>query len=260
MHGLGTRFASSPIVPFSVHLNAAAAPPPPDFGVTTAVLIDQIIAAAHVPVRPANRPFYFMIDHCFQIKGQGTIVTGTVLSGEAKINEVIELPLLGKGFTKKIKSMQKFHSPTKSIASGDRAGICLPQLDSTSIERSIACSPSSLVTVKTALVAVTLIERFSGVTPKSGTKFHVSIGNSTTVATVTFFGAHEIAEKTFPAPGGQEMLPSVEGGFLLQPTFLAGPNIPTTQYALLTFDSSIFTTPGAIFIGSNLTEEGLQCR
>ena len=33
-------------------------------------------------------PFVFAVDHCFPIKGQGTVMTGTVLQGSTKIGEV----------------------------------------------------------------------------------------------------------------------------------------------------------------------------
>ena len=33
-------------------------------------------------------PFVFAVDHCFPIKGQGTVMTGTVLQGGTRIGEV----------------------------------------------------------------------------------------------------------------------------------------------------------------------------
>ena len=39
-------------------------------------------------------PFYYAIDHCFPIKGHGTVLTGTVLSGSVSTNSVIEIPEL----------------------------------------------------------------------------------------------------------------------------------------------------------------------
>ncbi len=45
--------------------------------------IDQLMQelAARLPPRPrsADGPFLFAIDHCFAIRGQGTVLTGTVL-------------------------------------------------------------------------------------------------------------------------------------------------------------------------------------
>jgi selenocysteine-specific elongation factor len=36
-------------------------------------------AAAQAAAAAAARPFLFSVDHCFALKGQGTILTGTVL-------------------------------------------------------------------------------------------------------------------------------------------------------------------------------------
>lgn len=50
----------------------------------------------HIPSQPrvTAGPFQFAIDHCFSIKGQGTVMTGTVLAGQVKVNDSIELPEL----------------------------------------------------------------------------------------------------------------------------------------------------------------------
>ena len=45
--------------------------------------VDQLVQelAARLPRRPRSPlgPFLFAIDHCFAIRGQGTVLTGTVL-------------------------------------------------------------------------------------------------------------------------------------------------------------------------------------
>jgi hypothetical protein len=60
--------------------------------------VDELIAALHVasalPVRSAAPPFIFSVDHCFAIKGQGTVLTGTVLHGAVNVNDTIEIPAL----------------------------------------------------------------------------------------------------------------------------------------------------------------------
>lgn len=60
----------------------------------TQELIQEIVK--HVPAQPAvpTGPFKFSIDHCFAIRGQGTVLTGTVLSGKAQVGDVLELPEL----------------------------------------------------------------------------------------------------------------------------------------------------------------------
>lgn len=45
------------------------------------------------PVRDPKGPFLFSVDHCFAIRGQGTVMTGTVLNGSVKVNEVLSKPV-----------------------------------------------------------------------------------------------------------------------------------------------------------------------
>ena len=41
-----------------------------------------------VPNRSPSGPFIYSVDHCFPIRGQGTVMTGTVLSGSVHVNDV----------------------------------------------------------------------------------------------------------------------------------------------------------------------------
>ncbi len=50
----------------------------------TQVLTDCVF----VPKRTPEGPFIFSVDHCFPIRGQGTVMTGTVLSGSISVNDV----------------------------------------------------------------------------------------------------------------------------------------------------------------------------
>lgn len=44
-----------------------------------------------------------IIDHCFDIKGKGTVLTGTVIYGKFEINDKVYIP--EKGIERIIKSM-----------------------------------------------------------------------------------------------------------------------------------------------------------
>ena len=59
-------------------------------------LVTTIMENMQIPDRKKgiSKDFMFAIDHCFQIKGQGTVITGTVLAGQAKIGDTIEIPAL----------------------------------------------------------------------------------------------------------------------------------------------------------------------
>lgn len=78
---------------------------------------------------------------CSHISFQGTILTGTVLSGEIAVNDMVELPNLVE--QRKVKSMQMFHQSVKRAKQGDRVGVCVTNLDSKAIERGVLCTPGS---------------------------------------------------------------------------------------------------------------------
>ena len=88
-----TKFAKCEVVAVSAHPSSAnteaaeeAAAPKAFVGVDA--LINKLKEMTFVPKRSSSGPFLFAIDHCFNIKGQGTVMTGTVLSGCVKVNEV----------------------------------------------------------------------------------------------------------------------------------------------------------------------------
>ena len=63
------------------------------------------------------------IDHCFQIKGSGSVFTGTVLAGKVSVGENVEI--VGLGEEKRIKSIQIFKEAKNEAFCGDRAAICV---------------------------------------------------------------------------------------------------------------------------------------
>jgi hypothetical protein len=85
-----------------------------------------------------------------------------------------------------------FKKPVKSAQQGDRVGICVAGLDPTSVERGIVAAPGSVPLLSSAICLVKKV-RFYKQSCKTKQKLHVSIGHSTVVATVTYFGAKELA-------------------------------------------------------------------
>jgi len=79
----------------------------------------------HFPERKSllEKPFLMSIDHCFQIKGSGSVFTGTVLAGKVSVGENVEI--VGLGEEKRIKSIQIFKEAKNEALCGDRAAICV---------------------------------------------------------------------------------------------------------------------------------------
>eukprot|EP00197_Chlamydomonas_leiostraca_P012833 CAMPEP_0202860212 /NCGR_PEP_ID=MMETSP1391-20130828/2014_1 /ASSEMBLY_ACC=CAM_ASM_000867 /TAXON_ID=1034604 /ORGANISM="Chlamydomonas leiostraca, Strain SAG 11-49" /LENGTH=406 /DNA_ID=CAMNT_0049539353 /DNA_START=60 /DNA_END=1277 /DNA_ORIENTATION=+ len=137
------------------------------------------------PRPPPSGPLLFAVDHCFPIKGQGTVLTGTVLAGSVCVGDTVELPTLR--LTKQVRSMQMFKRPVNKAVQGDRVGVCVTQLDAALVERGLVCKPGSVPTFSAGIARVEKIRFFAGRVPGKS-KFHVSVGHATVMADLTFFG------------------------------------------------------------------------
>ena len=160
---------------------SSCGPPPEGMSAVMSSLTSRVTEGM---LRKKGGNFLFAVDHCFPIKGQGTVLTGTVLSGECSIGDVVELPAVG--LMKKVKSMQMFKRSVQSCAKGDRLGMCFAQLDHKSMERGLVASPGTVPSFDAAIVIAEKIRFYRGPV-HSKTKFHVTLGHCTVMATAEFF-------------------------------------------------------------------------
>ncbi|KAG2492709.1 hypothetical protein HYH03_009122 [Edaphochlamys debaryana] len=180
-----TKFAGVGMVPTAAKPGGQGGSPPLGVDDLRAALVGLV---PPTPRPPPTGPFLFAVDHCFPIKGQGSVLTGTVLQGTVSVNDVIELPALK--ITRPVKSMQVFKTPVPSASAGDRVGLCVTQLEAGLLERGLAAAPGSVPTFRGAVAAVEKIRFYAGRVP-SRAKFHVTVGHSTVMAEMTFFGTPE---------------------------------------------------------------------
>ena len=118
----GTKFKDPVMIPLSATGGSADAPKPQGLD----VLIQHLQKCVALPQRNKDGALHFAVDHCFPIKGKGTVLTGTVLNGTIRVNDDIELPELQ--ITKKVKSMQMFKKAVSSAAQGDRVAVLVTQV------------------------------------------------------------------------------------------------------------------------------------
>lgn len=92
------------------------------------------------------------MDHCFPIKGKGTVATGTqrllfrfsnnflgtVLQGKVSVKDEVFIPHLNT--EKMVKDIQMFKEPVETAGKGDRVGLLLTQFDAKSMERGLICA------------------------------------------------------------------------------------------------------------------------
>jgi len=136
------------------------------------------------PQRNVTDPLLMYVDHCFGIKGQGTVCTGTLLQGKVQVNDVIELPALGE--QRKVKSMQMFRQNVTSASMGDRIGLCVTQFNAKLLERGVIAQPGYLKHIYAVCLHLKPI-RYYKQAIKSKSKLHISVGHDTVMANVTLF-------------------------------------------------------------------------
>lgn len=139
-----------------------------------------------------NAPFYLVVDHCFQLKGKGTVLTGTVMSGSCAVGDEVYFPR--KKLTRRVKSMQSFKTSVNSIRAGDRAALLVTDLKSDAIERDIVTSgdPNSFVEHHGGFWAVVRKAKYSSSSPiLAGSEMHVSVGYDTFMCTIKYLCGSE---------------------------------------------------------------------
>jgi len=266
-----TKFAECPMVAIAAYVeggdenpNAKSSEEPLLQTHNLIELVKLLRDTTKPPIRElVNEPLYVNVDHCFPIKGQGTVMTGTILAGTVKVGDEIEIPDLG--VTRKVKTIQRFHRSVQSAQHGDRASFAVSQLDSKKLERGVVCTPGSVPKACRILALVRKVKYFERPC-LSGSKIHVTVGPSTGVAKVTFFGSKDLREvakqafgKKVPSDAHQILLGSSE-----QPTpqdwefdseLKTGGKLfggPVLQFVLLEFESSVVCPHLVQLIGSRL--------
>lgn len=143
-------------------------------------LLDRIT----IPERNDKGSLLMLIDHCFPIKGKGSVVTGTIVEGSVKPGDEVEFPLIHE--RKKVKSMQMFRKPVNSGGQGDRVALLFTQLESDLIERGLCCSPGYVTLSENCIIRLNKIRYFK-LPLKNKSKFHVISGHQTVMAQLQIF-------------------------------------------------------------------------
>ena len=132
-----------------------------------------------------DQGFVMLADHCFNIKGKGSIFTGTITQGSVQLNTLVNIPAYS--IQRKVKSIQAFHTQVQEAGFGDRIGICLKDISCAQIERTLICSPDVTVPFVYSFVAQIYSVRFFTKDIRSNELYHMSIGHETVIAQAKFF-------------------------------------------------------------------------
>lgn len=246
-----TRFKDCPVIAVAAKPGGPEAPDTEEpQGVPE--LIQLLKAQTFLPQRDPGGDLLMAVDHCFSIRGQGTVMTGTVLQGALSVNDTVEIPALK--VTKKVKSIQMFRKPVSMAMQGDRVGVCVTQFDPKLLERGVVCTPGSLRTLYAAVISVRKIGYFRG-SLSTRAKLHITVGHETVMAKVAFFGLPPGTANT--GSTSLETPFDLDREYFYQDEYVSGQGeggagADPEQWALLEFERPVTCPLLCLVIGSKL--------
>jgi len=95
--------------------------------------------AARVPPKPAKGIFRLPIDRVFTIKGFGTVVTGTAISGRLQVGEAVTV--YPPGYKARVRGLQVHGAAVEEALAGNRTAINLQGLEKEELERGMVVAP-----------------------------------------------------------------------------------------------------------------------
>jgi len=108
-------------------------------------LIDTCDEYIADPVRETDKPFLMPVEDIFSIEGRGTVVTGRIERGIAKVNDEIEVVGIRPTAKTVITGIEMFNKSLNEGMAGDNAGILLRGLKKEDVERGqVLAKPGSI--------------------------------------------------------------------------------------------------------------------
>jgi selenocysteine-specific elongation factor len=222
----------------------------------------KTLSHINIPKRNyTNDSFLMSVDHCFSIKGQGSVATGTLLRGTLQLNQLVEV--VGHHGIHKVKSMEVFKQRVKTVSEGQRVGVLLPSLDASLLERGLLAQPGSVSFADGLVVNLRKIRYYKSEI-ESGSKLHITIGHSTSLAKITLFSdllsdpIHATSSATLSTThSDQSWDPNKE-----YPLIKTLPKESSFAFALLHLERQIPVPQGSIYIASKMDADihSASCR
>ncbi len=109
-------------------------------------LLHQLDTYIPDPVRSDDKPFLMPIEDVMTISGRGTVVTGRVERGVAKMNDEAEIVGIRPTIKTVITGLEMFRKTLDFVESGDNAGVLLRGVTRDQVERGqVLAKPGSIV-------------------------------------------------------------------------------------------------------------------
>jgi selenocysteine-specific elongation factor len=175
----GTFLEGTPIIPVSARS-----------GENIDTLKNEIMdLALRIQPKTSNGLFRLPIDRVFTLKGFGTVITGTAISGKVTLDDAIEI--LPCNIKTKVRGLHSHGKSINSASAGQRVAINLQSVEKEDLKRGdVAVTPSSFFQTTTINAHLELLENVPSV--KSRSLVHFYSGTSETTARIVLFGKEEL--------------------------------------------------------------------
>jgi elongation factor Tu len=126
-------------------------------------LMDAVDSYIPLPKRDVDKPFLMPIEDVFSITGRGTVGTGRVERGKAKVGDEVELIGLGAHKKTVITGAEMFRKELDEVQAGDNAGLLLRGVDKAELERGmVVAKPGSITPHKKFTCQVYVLKKEEG--------------------------------------------------------------------------------------------------
>ena len=167
--------------------------------------------ASHVPPKDATQLFRLPIDRCFTMKGFGTVVAGTLISGRIRRDDEVEI--LPQKRSARVRGIQVHGRIVDEAQAGQRTALNLQRLDLGEVERGMVVAPPGVFQPTTTFdVHFELLPSAPGpIVRRKRIRFHVGtvelmghivlLGQDTLLPGQSAFAQVLLEHPTFALPG-----------------------------------------------------------
>ena len=145
--------------------------------------------AAEVPAKDANAVFRLPIDRVFSMKGFGTVVTGTLVSGKVRKDE--ELEVHPTGTRVRVRGVQVHGAAADEAIAGQRTALNLVGADVSDLARGMMLTPAGLFR-PTQRISVRLNLLRTAKPMRDRARVHLHVFTAETVAEVQLLDAKQL--------------------------------------------------------------------
>ena len=135
--------------------------------------LKQALAAASekVPPRAAGTVFRLPVDRSFSMKGFGTVVTGTLVTGRVAVGDEVEI--LPAGLRARVRGLEVFGAACREASAGQRTALNLQGVETSAVIRGdLLAPPGVLAPARLLDVRLDALAGEAGIEDLSSVRFH----------------------------------------------------------------------------------------